>query len=168
MNDSIPTFHINDRKPYHDCELYFCFDYVNKQTGFQVDNTQTYLMHTTIKEVELLNEALNIYQAKGFKDKVLDFQSGSGGDESLDVFQKQYEHVLKLSRSLKELCQDEDSLIQLSEYCLETPPTYEDDFKINKHIRSVTVEGEKIKVRDCDDLKVYITRLKEKRISLFQ
>ncbi len=147
---------VNEKKPHHDCEMVFSFDYENKENGFEVDSEQKYRIHTTLKELALLNIALHLYQAEGFKDKYWLYTNTVDPSNVYPMFVPDYIEAIGIGKQLQALAVDEDSLVQLSEYCLETPPTYEDDFRINKVIHSVTVKGVTTEISDYEDIKDFL------------
>lgn len=134
-NEAIIT--VNTPKEYHNCEMIFSFNYKNENTNFKVDEKQKYKIFTTLKEVETLKAALDVYQEEGFKDAYLLYFEEVNGDAKYPEFTLRFKKAQELAKALNDLANDEDSLVQLSEYCLETPPTYADDFRINKRIEEV-------------------------------
>lgn len=157
MNDTIDPITVNEKKEYHDCEMIFSLEHHNHINGFKVDKDQKYKIHTSIKEVEILHEALKVYQAEGFKDAYLLYMAHVDGDAIYPDFTPQLQKAHLLTKQLQSLAKDEDSLVQLSEYCLEIIPTYEDDFRINKHIESIIIEGKTRVVNEYGDLKDYLS-----------
>jgi len=166
VNDNTVLITVNEKQEYHNCEMIFYF-YNNDENGFRVTKDQKYKIHTTIKEVEALNEALNVYQADGFKEKYLLYNSVMDGSDQYPEFAIDYIDSVQVCRTLQSLANDEDSLVQLSEYCLDVAPTYKDDFMINKRIESVIVGSHKKEIEDYDDLEEYMAELKEKEPTLF-
>ncbi len=158
---------VNEKRDYHNCEMTFCFYYNNDISGFRVEKDQKYKINTTIKEVELLNEALNVYQQKGFKDSYLQFSSELDGSEKYPDFVPLFKKSQELAKQLNGLSNDDDSLVQLSEYCIEVAPTYIDDFGINKEIDSITIDGITRDIDSYKDLKDFILELKQENIELF-
>lgn len=167
MSDTTDVLTVNTKKDYHNCEMIFSMYYENPDNGFKVDEEQQYRIFTTIKEVDALNEALNLFQSKGFKDNFLLYTSVVDGSAYYPEFVIDYIDAIELGKELQILANDEDSLVQLSEYCLETPPTYEDDFKINKKIESITIDGDTKTISDYDDLEAYISTLRDEKPELF-
>jgi len=161
LSDDLSVVTVNEKKDHHDCEMTFSFYYNNDKSDFKVDEDQLYKIHTTIKEVELLNEALNVYQADDFKERCLLYMAEADESQSYPEFSGDYIDAQQLAKALKALAKDEDSLIQLSEYCLETAPTYADDFGINKQIRSLSIDGVAKDINGYDDLKDYLSVLKK-------
>lgn len=158
---------MNHKQDYHNCLMEFCFFYESDTSDFKVGKEQKYKIHTTLKEVQQLNESLNIYQAEGFKKAFLRYTSEVDGSNKYPEFVIDYIDAIEAGRALQALANDEDSLVQLSEYCIETPPTYVDDFGINKQIDSITVEGQTEQVNGYEDIADYLSSLKEERPSLF-
>lgn len=167
MSDNLGLITVNERKAYHNCEMTFCFYYNNDKSDFKVEKDQKYKIYTTVKEVELLNEALNVYQEDGFKDAYLLFAEEVDGSIKYPDFVPHFNKSQELAKQLSALSNDEDSLVQLSEYCIETAPTYIDDFGINKQIESITIDGETRDINRYEDLKDYISELKKEKKSLF-
>ena len=167
MSDDLALITVNEKKAYHDCEMMFCFYYNNDKSDFKVDKEQKYKIYTTVKEVALLNEALHVYQEKGFKDTYLLYSAERDGSQKYPEFVGDYIDGIQLGKALQALANDEDSLIQLSEYCIETPLTYADDFGINKQIESICIDNETRDVNGYEDLKAYISELREERPSFF-
>jgi hypothetical protein len=159
LSDNLGPIPVNEKKEYHDCEMIFCFYYDHKNSTFKVEKDQKYKIHTTIREVELLNEALNVYQEDGFKDSYLLFEAEVDGSKKYPEFVPRFNKARELARELSLLSNDEDSLVQLSEYCLEVAPTFVDDFGINKQIESITVNGTTRAVNGYQDLKEYLLEL---------
>ena len=159
MNETVEIISINEKKEYHNCEMLFSFFNDNAKSNFQVDQEQKYSIHTTIKEVEVLNEALNVFQNKGFKDNFLNYTSVVDGSQQYPEFVVDYIAAVDLAKELQSLANDEDSLVQLSEYCMETPPTYEDDFRINKQIVSITIDSQTRDINGYEDLKKYLQEI---------
>ncbi len=167
MIDNSGTIIVNEKQDYHNCEMGFCFYYESDTSDFKVGKEQKYKIHTTLKEVEKLNEALNIYQAEGFKEAFLRYTSEVDGSNKYPEFVIDYIDAIETGRALQALANDEDSLVQLSEYCIDIPPTYADDFGINKQIESITVEGKTELVNGYEDITDYLSELREKKPSLF-
>lgn len=159
MNDNLELITVNEKKAYHNCAMTFSFYYNNDKSDFKVDEDQQYKIHTTLKEVEALNEALNVYQKDSFKKMFLLYTAVVDGSQQYPEFVIDYIDALQLGKALQSLANDEDSLVQLSEYCLETPPTYADDFGINKKIESLTFDGKTREVHGYEDLQDYISEL---------
>lgn len=159
MSDTAGPITVNEKKDYHNCEMIFSLYYNHAKSDFKVEKDQKYKIHTTIKEVEVLNEALNVYQAEGFKDTYLLFAAEVDGSVKYPDFVPRLNTAKALAKQLNDLSNDEDSLVQLSEYCIEIIPTYEDDFGINKQIESITIEGVTRDINSYDDLKEYISKL---------
>lgn len=151
---------VNEKKEYHDCEMLFCFYYDNANSDFKVERDQKYKIFTTLKEVEILNEALRIYQANGFKQTYLKYTSEVDGSKKYSEFENSYNKALGIAKELQSLANDEDSLVQLSEYCLEVAPTYVDDFGINKQIEAIIVDSKQKEISGYEDLKEYLMLLK--------
>jgi len=150
---------VNQKQDYHNCEMIFSFFYHSESSGFVVEKDQKYKIYTTLKEVEILNEALHIYQEDGFKEAYLLFAAEKDGSAKYPDFVPRVTRAHELSKVLQDLSHDEDSLVQLSEYCIETPPTYKDDFGINKQIEAIIVNGQAKEVSGYQDLKTYISNL---------
>ena len=167
MSESIHIISVNTKKEYHNCEMIFSFLNDDIKSDFEVDQDQEYKIHATIKEVEILNEALNVFQKPGFKDNFLIYTAVTDGSQQYPEFVIDYITAVEFGKELQALANDEDSLVQLSEYCMETPPTYEDDFRINKKIVSVTIDGQTELVNGYDDVEEYIDTLKEEKPALF-
>ena len=168
MNENLGLITVNERKEYHNCEMTFCFYYENDNNGFKVDKEQKYKINTTIKEVELLNEALNVYQENGFKDSYILYSAEVDGTAKYPDFLPRFNKAKELAKKLNDLSNDEDSLVQLSEYCIETAPTYVDDFGINKQIESIVVDDKIREVKGYEDLKDYFSQLRQEKAQLFQ
>ncbi len=167
MIDHPEQITVNEKKEYHNCEMTFCFYYDNEKSDFKLEKDQKYTIHTTLKEVELLNEALNIYQEDGFKETFLLYTAEVDGSIKYPDFTPRFNRSQELARALTALSNDEDSLIQLSEYCIETPPTYADDFGINKQIESITIDAQTRDIDGYDDLKGFLSQLREDQTDLF-
>jgi len=150
---------VNQKQDYHNCEMIFSFFYHSESSDFAVEKDQKYKIHTTLKEVEILNEALHIYQEDGFKEAYLLFLEEKDGSVKYPDFVPRVQKAHELSKALQDLAQDEDSLVQLSEYCIETPPTYKDDFGINKQIEAIVFNRHTKEVSGYEDLKVYLSNL---------
>lgn len=150
---------VNEKKDYHSCEMVFSLYYDHAKSDFKVDKEQKYKIYTTIKEVEVLNEALNVYQSEGFKDAYLLFAAEVDGSAKYPDFVPRVDQAHALAKQLNDLSNDEDSLVQLSEYCIEVIPTYADDFGINKQIESITIDGVTRVINGYDDLREYISHL---------
>ena len=159
MSDSSGLITVNEKKKYHNCEMTFCYYYDHDSSDFKVEKDQKYRIHTTVKEVEVLNEALNVYQADGFKDTYLLFAADVDGSKTYPDFVPRFNRSQELAEQLGKLSNDEDSLTQLSEYCMEEAPSYVDDFGINKQIESITIDGKIREVNGYEDLKAYISGL---------
>lgn len=159
MSESVGLITVNEKKEYHNCEMVFSLYYNHEKSDFKVEKDQKYKIHTTIQEVEVLNEALNVYQAEGFKDAYLLFASEVDGGAKYPDFVPRLKTAQALGKQLQALSNDEDSLVQLSEYCIEIIPTYNDDFGINKQIESITIDGVTREMQGYDDLKAYISKL---------
>lgn len=155
MKEDLELITVNEKKVYHDCEMTFSFFYDHEKSDFKVKPEQKYKIHTTIKEVEILNEALNVYQEDGFKDAYLLFSAEIDGSVKYPDFVPRFNKAKALAKQLNDLSNDDDSLVQLSEYCEETPPTYVDDFGINKQIESITINGHTKYITDYEDLRNY-------------
>ncbi|MDA7816739.1 hypothetical protein N9A28_00955 [Sulfurimonas sp.] len=160
MSENIGLITVNAKKEYHDCEITFCLYYESDASDFKLDKDQKYKIHTTIEEVEILNEALHVYQADGFKKMFLLYSDEIEPSKKYPEFVTSFEAVTKLGQSLQKLAKDEDSLVQLQEYCLDTPPTYVDDFGINKDIESITINGKTKELNGYQDLKDYLSKLR--------
>ena len=167
MSDNLEVVTVNERKAYHNCEMIFSFYHNHDKSDFKVEKDQKYKIYTRIKEVELLNEALEVYQEDGFKDSYLLFLSEIDGNGKYPDFVPRFNKSKELAEQLSALSKDEDSLVQLSEYCLETAPTYVDDFGINKQIESITIDGETKAINGYKDLKDYISELRKEKAVLF-
>ena len=167
MSENLGVIPVNEKKEYHNCEMTFCFYYDHEKSSFKVEKDQKYKIYTTIKEVELLNEALNVYQEDGFKETYVLFHTQNDGDSKYPEFTPRLHKAKELARELSSLSNDEDSLVQLSEYCLEVAPTYVDDFGINKQIESITIDGQTRDINGYRDLESYISELKTTRKALF-
>jgi hypothetical protein len=168
VSETVGLLTVNEKKAYHNCEMIFSFFYKNEANGFEVDKDQKYKIYTTLREVEVLNEALNLYQKPGFKDNYLRYVNTVDGSNSFPEFVIDYIDSVELTKSLQALAHDEDSLVQLSEYCFETPPTFEDDFRINKKIETIIIGAEEKDVTDFDDLEEYLSDLREDYPSWFE
>lgn len=160
MSDNSGVITVNEQKVYHNCEMTFSYYYKHDKSDFKVEKDQKYKIYTTIKEVELLNEALNVYQEDGFKDSYLLFSAEVDGSQKYPDFTPRFNRSKELAEQLSKLSNDDDSLVQLAEYCIETAPTYADDFGINKQIESITIDGETRDINGYEDLKDYISELK--------
>lgn len=160
MSINLEVITVNEKKEYHNCEMTFCCYYDNDKSDFKVKKDQKYKIYTTIEEVELLNEALNVYQEDGFKDLYLLFSQEIDGAKKYPDFVDRFNMSQELAKKLNSLSNDEDSLVQLSEYCIETPPTYVEDFMINKQIESITIDGQRRDINGYEDLKNYMSELK--------
>lgn len=167
MSNNLGLITVNEKKDYHNCEMTFCFYYNNDKSGFKVGKDQKYTIYTTLKEIELLNEALNIYQEDGFKDAYLLFSKEVNGNVKYPDFIPRFNKAHELAKKLSALANDEDNLVQLSQYCEETAPTLIDDFGINKQIESIAIEGETRDINGYEDLKAYISELREEKAALF-
>ncbi|MEA3369805.1 MAG: hypothetical protein U9Q40_00525 [Campylobacterota bacterium] len=158
MNNNSEAVTVNKKQAYHNCEMTFCFYYESAKSDFKVTKKQKYKIYTTAKELELLNEALNIFQAEGFKDAYLLYTQEVDGSQKYPEFVMKYTDSVNIAKALQSAANDEDSLTQLSEYCLEIAPTYEDDFRINKQIDSVTIDTQTREVKGYSDLKEYLLK----------
>ena len=167
MSDNLGHITVNEKKEYHNCEMTFCCYYTHDKSDFKVEKDQKYKINTTIKEVDLLNEALNVYQEDGFKDAYLLFAAEVDGSIKYPDFVPHFKRSQKLAKQLNDLSNDEDSLVQLSEYCIEVAPTYVDDFGINKQIESITIDGKTRDINGYEDLKDYISELRKEKAPLF-
>lgn len=156
MNNTLSIVTVNEKQAYHDCEMIFSFYYRNEKSDFKVDEDQKYKIHTTLQEIQVLNEALNLYQEEGFKEAYLLYIGDKDGNATYPEFAPRFQKACDLTKQLQALSNDEDSLVQLSEYCLETPPTYVDDFGINKQIESITINGMTKDIAGYEDLKSYL------------
>lgn len=159
MIDHSGLITVNEQKEYHDCEMIFSFYYNHHKSDFKVEKDQKYKIYTTIDEVKVLNEALNVYQADGFKDTYLLFAMEVDGSVKYPDFVPRLDKAKKLADQLNDLSNDEDSLVQLSEYCIETPPTYVDDFGINKQIESIIIDGKSRDINGYEDLRKFLSDL---------
>lgn len=159
MSENLGLITVNEKKEYHNCEMVFSLYYNHEKSDFKVEKDQKYKIHTTIQEVEVLNEALNIYQAEGFKDAYLLFATEVDGSAKYPDFVPRLNTAQAFGKQLQALANDEDSLVQLSEYCIEIIPTYNDDFGINKQIESITINGKIREINGYEDLKEYISKL---------
>lgn len=159
MSENLGLITVNTKKEYHNCEMVFSLYYNHAKSDFKVEKDQKYKIHTTIQEVEVLNEALNVYQAEGFKDTFLLFAAEVDGGAKYPDFVPRLNTAQALGKQLQALAKDEDSLVQLSEYCIEIIPTYNDDFGINKQIESITINGKTREINGYEDLKEYISKL---------
>lgn len=159
MSENLGLITVNEQKEYHNCEMVFSLYYNHAKSDFKVEKDQKYKIHTTIQEVEVLNEALNVYQAEGFKDTYLLFSAEVDGSAKYPDFVPRLKTAQALGKQLQALANDEDSLVQLSEYCIEIIPTYKDDFGINKSIESITIDGVTRDINGYEDLKEYISKL---------
>lgn len=159
MSENVGLITVNTKKEYHNCEMVFSLYYDHAKSDFKVEKDQKYKIHTTIQEVEVLNEALNVYQAEGFKDTFLLFAAEVDGGAKYPDFVARLNTAQALGKQLQALAKDEDSLVQLSEYCIEIIPTYNDDFGINKQIESITINGKTREINGYEDLKEYISKL---------
>lgn len=156
MSESLVYVNVNEKKEYHDCEMIFSFYLDYKADDFEVDSDVKYKINTTLKELFVLNEALTLYQKKGFKDNYLAYASVLDGSQQYPNFVIDYIDSVELTKQLQGLANDEDSLVQLNSYCLDTPPTYEDDFRINKKIEAIIYQGESVSFKDADDIEEYL------------
>ncbi len=159
MSENLGLITVNEQKEYHNCEMVFSLYYNHAKSDFKVEKDQKYKIHTTIQEVQVLNEALNVYQAEGFKDTYLLFSAEVDGSAKYPDFVPRLKTAQALGKQLQALANDEDSLVQLSEYCIEIIPTYKDDFGINKSIESITIDGVTRNINGYEDLKEYISKL---------
>lgn len=159
MIENLGLITVNKKQDYHNCEMVFSLYYNHAKSDFKVEKDQKYKIHTTIKEVEVLNEALNVYQAEGFKDTYLLFAAEIDGSAKYPDFVPRLNTAQAFGKQLQALSNDEDSLVQLSEYCIEIIPTYNDDFGINKQIESITIDGITREINGYDDLREYISKL---------
>ena len=159
MSENLGLITVNEQKDYHNCEMVFSLYYNHAKSDFKVEKDQKYKIHTTIQEVEVLNEALNVYQAEGFKDTYLLFAAEVDGSAKYPDFVPRLSTAQALGKELQALSNDEDSLVQLSEYCIEIIPTYNDDFGINKSIESITIDAVTRDINGYEDLKEYISKL---------
>ena len=167
MTNNLELITVNEKKEYHNCEMTFSCYFTHDKSDFKVEKDQKYKIHTSIKEVEVLNEALNIYQEDTFKDSYLLFAAEIDGSKKYPEFVERFNKSQELAKQLNALSNDEDSLVQLSEYCEEQAPTYADDFGINKQIESIMVENETRSIEGYEDLKSYILELKKDKAPLF-
>jgi hypothetical protein len=103
------------------------------------NSEEKYKIYTTVKEVEVLQEALDVYQAEGFKEQFLVYSNALSPEEEYPEFVSAFKKVHSLGKSLQALAQDAYSLTQLQDYCLEQASTYVEDFMINKQILSVVL-----------------------------
>jgi hypothetical protein len=166
MHTSIYT--VNTPQPYHNCELIFSYHYENPANGFKVDDQQLYHIHTTMKEVYILNEVLEIFQAPGYKEQFIDYNNVTDGSNVYPAFVIDYIDGVQMGKQLRALAKDDDGLVQINDFCLETPPTYEDDFKINKTLHELKIGDETYHIDDYEDFKEYLDELRESRAELFQ
>ena len=132
--------YVNQKREYHNCSMIFSYYQTHTPSHFQVDCTLRYHIFTTLTELKLLNEALHIYQAHGFKEAYLKYNSEIHAKDENSEFAKKLQEAQQIAKELQSLAQDEDSLVQLQEYILETPPTYVDDFYINKKIEAIIID----------------------------
>jgi len=160
MNEMMQIIIVNSKKDYHNCEMIFSFYYKSDTSDFNVQNNQKYNIHTTIKEIEALNEALNVFQSNSFKEQYLLYSEQIDGSIKYPEFKSTYEKSKELALILTKLSNDEDRLDQLTNYCMQIAPTYDDDFKINKKIESIIIDKTIQTVNGYDDLKEYIAKLK--------
>lgn len=167
MSENIGLITVNEKKEYHNCEMTFCYYYEHDKSDFKVDKDQKYKIYTTIKEIEILNDALNVYQENGFKNLYLLFSSEVNGSKKYPDFVPLFKKSQELVKQLSKLSNDNDSLVQLSEYCIEQAPTYVDDFGINKQIESITIDGRTIDIKGYEELKQYILELRKEKALLF-
>lgn len=130
--------------------------YSTHQNTFEVNQEQKYKIYTTTKEVQVLNEALNIYQSDGFKNSYLLFEEEIDGSKKYPDFLPYFKKSQEIAKVLQGLAQDEDSLVQLNEYCLEIAPTYLDDFMLNKKIESIIIDREEKEIKGYEDLKAIL------------
>ena len=126
MSENIVT--VNEKKTYHNCALRFSMFSSDSSSDFKVDDSIYYCIHTTLKEVELLNEALNIYQNDNFKSDYLEYFEAHDAKEKFPAFHEKFENSQKIAKALKALANDEDALTQLQSYVLDIVPTYRDDY----------------------------------------
>jgi len=127
MKATLDLVIVNMKKDYHNCEMIFSCSH----------SEEKYQIYTTLKEVEVLKEALEIYQAEGFKEQFLLYSDAINPEEEYPEFVASFKKVHALGKSLQALAKDDYSLTQLQDYCLEQAPTYVEDFMINKQILSV-------------------------------
>jgi len=167
LSDNSGQIIVNEKREYHNCEMTFCFYYAHGKSDFKVEKEQKYIIHTTLKEVESLNEALNVYQEDGFKDAFLLFQAEVDGSLKYPKRVPRYKKSQELAKALNELSNDEDSLVQLSEYCIEVAPTFVNDFVINKQMEAISIDDETRVVNCYEDLKAYISELRKDKAHLF-
>ena len=159
---------VNTPQEYHNCSLLFSFEYTNPDNGFSVDSEQLYKIHTTLKEVEALNEALAVYQKPGFKENFLLYTSVQDGSNKYPNFVFDYMDAVESGKRVQYYANDEDSLVQLSSYCMETAPTYEDDFKINKHLHVLEIDDKRYELGDYEECEEFFEDLREKSPHYFQ
>lgn len=159
MSDTLELITVNTKKEYHNCEMTFSLFYKHPQSTFKVEKVQKYKIHTTLKEIAALNEALQVFQEDGFKDAYLLFSAEIDGSKKFPDFVERFEKSQQVAKELTKLSNDEDSLDQLQEYCEEQAPTYADDFGINKQIESITVNNQVTTVNGYTDLKNYLMSL---------
>ena len=167
LDETLALLTVNEKKAYHNCEMIFSCYYEHDTSDFKVTKKQKYKIHTSIKEVEALNEALNVYQEAGFKDTYLLFSQEIDGSKKYPDFVQVFKHSQELARKLASVSNDEDSLDQLQEYCTEQAPSYADDFGINKQIESLTLENYTREIDSYEDLKSYLRELKKTTTHLF-
>ena len=156
MSETIELITVNTEKEYHDCAMTFCLFYQHDESDFIVSNKQKYKIHTTIAEVKLLNEALHVYQEDNFKNSFLLYSNEIDGAKKYPDFVARFNRSQELAKQLTILANDEDSLVQLSEYCTQQAPTYNDDFGINKKIESITIKGKTKNLDGYEDIKNYL------------
>ncbi|NOR55991.1 MAG: hypothetical protein GQ531_07255 [Sulfurovum sp.] len=167
MSNQITSIIVNEKRDYHNCEMTFSCSIERNSNNFEIDQDQPYIIYTTLKEVEVLNEALAIYQAEGFKEKLWRYTNEVDASTKYPEFVKDSETAKAIGKKLNDLCQDSDSLVQLQEYCMEQAPTYADDFNINKSIDAITIDNDCKEINGYEDLKSYLLTLKETKANLF-
>jgi hypothetical protein len=153
LSNNLEPINVNAKQAYHNCEMTFSFYLNNNNSNFIVDTNQQYTINTTLKEVEILNEALHLYQSDGFKKQYLLFSNELDGKTKYPQFIENFDRSQALANELSTLAKDEDSLVQLSSYCLDTAPTFVDDFYLNKQIQSITIDNTTTQCNGYEELK---------------
>lgn len=136
MNETLGQIPVNTKQTHHDCEMIFSYS-TSGQSDFSIDSEQRYKIYTTLEEIEVLKEALEMYQAEGFKEQFLLYSNALSPKEEYPEFVASFKKVHALGKSLQSLAKDDYSLTQLQDYCLEQATTYVEDFMINKQIHSI-------------------------------
>jgi len=161
LMDLIAPIPVNTMQAYHNCEMVFSFFYENSENGFRVTvDDQKYLIYTTLKEVELFNETLYLFQTPGFKEDFFNYVNTMNPETVLSGFTPYYEHAQRLSKSLYRAANDENALTKLNDHCLQIPPTYKDDFMLNKQIDSLRVGITKKEFNGYEEVRSFLQEQK--------